>query len=292
MAGDEARAQLPCDLRVDLLTAGWTSHPGLIARRGGGRRPVRFPALVAVVHHPGGVILYDTGYAPRVQRAVGRGIDRVYGALLPVHVDPGETAVEQLARLDVAADDVTTIVLSHLHADHVGGLRDFPAARIVVDPRAVTAMQNARGLARLSRGWLPALLPDDVAARVLDPSSLPARAADLAPLGERAPARDLTGDGSVVVVPLPGHSDEHLGLLVRTRAGEVLLLGDAVWHLRAVTHGDLPHPVVRLITRDWAGYRRTVVDLARLSRRRPDLLLLPSHDEDAIARVQGLLDGS
>jgi glyoxylase-like metal-dependent hydrolase (beta-lactamase superfamily II) len=287
-----ARSEPGADLRVDLLTAGWTSHPGFMARRGGGRRPVRFPALVAVVHHPGGVVLYDTGYAPRVQRAVGRGIDRIYGALLPVRVNPGETAVEQLARLGVAADDVTTIVLSHLHADHLGGLCDFPAARIVVDPRAVAAMQGARGLGRLSRGWLPSLLPDDVAARVLDPASLAAVEADLAPLGEGAPARDLTGDGSVVVVPLPGHSDEHLGLLVRTRAGQVLLLGDAVWHLRAVTHGDLPHPLVRLITRDWAGYRRTVVDLAALARRRQDLLMLPSHDEDAIARVQGLLAGS
>ncbi|TGO04800.1 MBL fold metallo-hydrolase [Serinibacter arcticus] len=277
---------------VELLTAGWTSHPGLVARRGGGRRPVRFPALVAVVHHPDGVILFDTGYAPRVQRAVGRGIDRVYGALLPVHVTQGETAVEQLARRGIAAEDVTTIVLSHLHADHLGGLRDFPAARIVVDPRAVTAMRGSSGLGRLSRGWLPALLPDDVVDRVLDPTSLPAVEADLAPLGEVTPAHALVADGSVVVVPLPGHSDEHLGLLVRTPVGELLLLGDAVWHLRAVTHGDLPHPVVRLITRDWAGYRRTVVDLARLARRRPDLLLLPSHDEDAIAHVQGLLAAS
>ncbi|GMA31438.1 MBL fold metallo-hydrolase [Litorihabitans aurantiacus] len=276
-------------MRVDLLTCGWTTHPGAVARRGGGLRSVRFPALVAAVHHPTGVILYDTGYAPRVQRAVGRGVDRVYGGLLPVHVTPQETALAQLAALGVAAVDVTTIVLSHLHADHLGGLHDFPAARIVLDPAAVTAMRTARGLDRLSRGWLPALLPEDVTDRVLDPADLPRADVDLRPV--TAHARVLTPEADVAVVPLPGHSDEHLGLLVRTGGTDLLLLGDAVWHTRAVTHGELPHPVVSLITRDWAGYRRTVADLARLHRARPDLVLVPSHDTDAIAAARARLEG-
>ncbi|PWD49804.1 MBL fold metallo-hydrolase [Serinibacter arcticus] len=280
----------PLEVCVELLVAGWTTHPGFVARRGAGRRPVRFPALVAAVRHPDGVVLYDTGYAPRVQRAVRRGIDRVYGALLPVHVEPEQAVVRQLAERGIAPEDVTAVVLSHLHADHLGGLRDLPRARVVVDPSAIAAMRSARGLGRLVRGWLPALLPSDLEARLIDPASLPLAAgsgADLAPL---APGRDLTGDGAVVVVPLPGHSDEHLGLLVRARGREVLLLGDAVWDLRAVTDGELPHPVVRLITRDWRGYRATIDDLAALARRRSDLLLLPSHDEAAVERARGLLE--
>lgn len=277
-------------VRVELLVAGWTTHPGFVARRGAGRVAVRFPALVALIHHPGGVVLYDTGYAPRVQRAVGRGIDRIYGALLPVHVEPEQTVVAQLAERGVAAGDVTTIVLSHLHADHLGGLRDFPRARVVVDPAAEAAMRSARGFGRLRRGWLPALLPDDLEKRVLDPGSLPVDSrADLAPL---APGRDLTDDGAVVVVPLPGHCGEHLGLLVRSAAGPLLLLGDAAWDLRAITHGELPHPLVRLITSDWVGYRRTIADLAALGRRRDDLVMLPSHDEAAVTRTRELLDGS
>lgn len=274
-------------VRLRLLSAGWTTHPAGVARRGAGWAPLVFPALVAVVEHPTGVVLFDTGYAPRVQRAVSRGIDRVYGRLLPVHVTPEETAVEQLAALGVAAQDVRTVVLSHLHADHVGGLLDFPAAQVVTDPAVVARARSARGLGRLRRGWLPALLPDDLPDRVVAPGSLPrAELVDLDPLVD---GRDLLGDGSLVVVPLPGHSADHLGLLVRTGVRDVLLVGDAAWDQAAMTRGELPHPVARAVMADWARYRTTIDHLGRLATRRPDLLVLPSHDQQAIRAAQALL---
>lgn len=276
-------------MRVSLLTAGWTTHPAGIARRGAGRAPVRFPALVVVVEHPDGVVLFDTGYAPRVRTAMSRGIDRVYGRLLPVHVEPDASAAAQLAARGVDPARVRHVVLSHLHADHVGGLRDFPAARVVTDPGAVAVARAARGFGRLRRGIVPALLPDDLEDRLLDPRTLPeAPGADLAPL---AGARDLLGDGRLLVVPLPGHSAGHLGLVVRTSGTDLVLVGDAAWHTRAITHGELPHAVARAVTADWPGYRGTLSALDALARRRPDVLVLPSHDEDAIAAARASLGG-
>lgn len=276
-------------MRTHLLTAGWTTHPAGVARRGAGRAPVRFPALVAVVEHADGVLLFDTGYAPRVRAAVSRGLDRVYGALLPVHVTPEESVAAQLAARGVAADDVTTVVLSHLHADHVGGLRDFPGARVVADRGAVALARSARGVGRLRRGLVPALLPADLPDRLVDPGDLPpADQADLAPL---AGARDVLGDGRVLVLPLPGHSAGHLGLVLRTPGVDLVLVGDAAWHTRAVSHGELPHPVARAVTADWARYRGTLAALDALARRRPDVLVLPSHDEDAIVAARAALAG-
>lgn len=276
-------------MRVSLLTAGWTTHPAGIARRGAGRAPVRFPALVVVVEHPDGVVLFDTGYAPRVREAMARGLDRVYGGLLPVHVEPDASAAAQLAARGVDPAGVRYVVLSHLHADHVGGLLDFPAARVVADPGAVALARRVRGFGRLRRGLLPALLPDDLPDRLVDPASLPpAAAADLDPL---TGARDLLGDGRLLVVPLPGHSTGHLGLVVRTPGTDLVLVGDAAWHTRAVTHGELPHPVARAVTADWAAYRGTLAALDDLARRRPEVLVLPSHDEDAIAAARAVLGG-
>lgn len=275
-------------MRVSLLTAGWTTHPAGVARRGAGRSRVRFPALVAVLEHPDGLVLFDTGYAPRVRAAMTRGLDRVYGALLPVHVPPGASAATQLAAGGLDPADVTHVVLSHLHADHVGGLRDFPAARVVTDAGALAAARRARGFGRLRRGLVPALLPDDLGARLLDPVTLPLApdAADLAPL---TGARDLLGDGRLLVLPLPGHSTGHLGLVVRTPERDLVLVGDAAWHVRAVTHGELPHPVARAVTADWAGYRGTLSALHALADRRPEVLVLPSHDEDALAAARAVL---
>lgn len=272
---------------LTLLEAGHTTHSAGVARRGAGRAPVRFPALVGVVRHAGGVVLVDTGYAPRVVEALSHGIDRVYGGLLPVHVGPDESAVAQLSARGIDASDVTHVVVTHLHADHVGGLRDFPSARVVVARRAVEEARRVRGFGRLRRGLAPALLPDDLADRLLDPASLPrADDADLDPL---AGARDLLGDGTVVVVPLPGHATGHLGVQVRTADRDVLLIGDAAWDRRAVTHGELPAPVVRLLSADWPRYTRTIDALHRLAERRPDLLVVPAHDAAAIAEARAEL---
>ncbi len=281
--GNADKGQVPgvdAPVRLTLLTAGWTTHRAGIARRGAGWSHIRFPALVALIEHPEGVVLFDTGYAPRVVSAMSRGIDRLYGGLLPVHISTDQTAVAQLAARGIAADQVDWVVLSHLHADHIGGLRDFPAARIVADPRGVAEMRRVRGLGRLRRGLLPALLPDDLPARLAAPERFPLADADTAPLV----GRDLLGDGSLLLVSLPGHSPGDLGLLVRSER-EVLLIGDAAWDLHAVSAGELPHPVARLVTDDWPGYRNSLAGLRELSARRPELRLVPSHDEGAIAEV-------
>lgn len=274
-------------LPVELVEAGWTQHPGAIARRGAPWAPIRFPALVALIHHPHGVVLFDTGYAPRVARSQSRGINRIYGALLPVHVREEDTVEAQLRVRGIEPEAVSHVVLSHLHADHLGGLLDLPNARVITSPIAVAAMRPSRGLTRLARGWLPDLLPGDLEHRLRDPADLPRLDLDLDPLPAGG---DLFGDGSLAVVPLPGHAPGHLGLWVRSDP-QLLLLGDAVWDLRAATHGELPHPVVRLVTRDWAGYRATAAALGALAVRRSDLLLLPSHDavvlEQARARLAG-----
>lgn len=272
-----------------LLEAGATTHAAGVARRGAGRERVRFPALVAVVRHPSGVVLVDTGYAPRVPDAMSRGVDRVYGRLLPVDVTPGQTAVAQLAELGVAVQDVTHVVLTHLHADHVGGLLDFPDARVVVARRAAAEAARVRGFGRLRRGLVTALLPDDLDERLLDPATLPA--ADPEELAPLTGARDLLGDGTVLVVPLPGHATGHLGVRVRAPQRDVLLVGDAAWHARAVSHGELPHPVARLVTADWHRYRGTLGALHALAGRRPDLLVLPSHDETLVAAARAELAG-
>lgn len=276
--------------RVELLTAGWTEHPGAVARRGAGWAPVRFPALVALIEHPRGRVLFDTGYAPRVPRLLRRGIDRLYGTLLPVHLDPAQSVLAQLHARGLDATDIDWVVLSHLHADHVGGLLDFPAAQVVADPAAVAHAQGLRGPGRLRRGVVSGLLPGDLPHRVVDPVTLPVgRSGDFAPLG---PAHDLFGDGELLVLPLPGHAPGHLGLAVRTQSAahpDLLLIGDAGWHARAVSHGDLPHPVTRIATDHPADYRQTLTRLGELARRRPGMIVVPSHDQEAIDRARELL---
>lgn len=278
------------DVELTLLTAGSCTHPGAVARRGATWQAVEFPAMVGVIRHRShGVVLFDTGYTPRFADQTARLPESLYARALPVTVAPEQTAVAQLAGLGVDAADVRTVVLSHLHPDHVGGARDFPAARFVVRRAALDPLRLPRGLRRLRRGVLPGLLPADLADRTTHVEDLlPAVGAIAGPLG---PGHDVLGDGSLVAVPLPGHAAGHLGLLVRTAGLRVLLVGDAAWSTRAITHLELPHPVVRLVTHHWPDYRATVSALHDLGRDDPGLRIVPSHCPQAIAGARAALAG-
>ncbi|WP_454299443.1 MBL fold metallo-hydrolase [Salana multivorans] len=302
---------LPPAHRVHLLEAGSTKQLGAIARRGGPWRPVRFPALVAVIEHPGGVVVVDTGYSARAVAGLRHGLSRIYGALLPASVSPRETISVQLDRLGLGP--VTDVVLTHLHLDHVGGLADLlelcewdqgTRPRVVVDRESVVTFRRACNVRRLVRGWVPGTIPETVDNDVTDPAELPWAREPWARLAPLPTGRDLLGDGSIVLVPLDGHAGGHLGVLVRAlgvngagvdggradSAGvDLLLLGDAAWDVRAVTERALPAVPVRLISHDWPSYVRTLARLRSVLRRRPDLQLLPSHDEAAIARIRDLL---
>lgn len=280
-------------LGVTLLVAGSCTGPEGLARRGAPWRRVTFPALVVAIRHPEhGVILFDTGYTTRFFTETARFPASLYARATPVTCSPDDSAAAQLAAAGVAPEEVRAVVVSHLHADHVGGARDFPAARFVLARGALATALAVRGFrshSALRHGVLPGLLPDDLPERALAAEDHPTAHPALPHLPS---GFDLLGDGRLIAIPLPGHTDGHLGLLVRTGGPDLLLVGDATWTSRGVSHGALPHPAVRFLSHDWADYRRTTAALHRLAAARPDLLIVPSHAPDAIARARALLAGS
>ncbi len=121
----------------------------------------------------------------------------------------------------------------------------------------------------------------------MDPSTLPSVETGLPGLAE---GYDVVGDGSIVAVPLPGHSPGHLGLwLPSTQGPPVLLVGDACW-LRASLTGDLPPRQVIATMHDPDAYVATIAALGRLAEARPDILLVPSHCESSVAAARAVLD--
>ena len=239
-----------------------------------------FPANVALYESGEHRVLFDTGYARRRWRTGAAGW--AYRRLLPPTVPPGATAAEQVPD----PDGVTHVVLSHLHPDHVGGLRDFRHAAVVVSEGI------ARTLAapRLRDGVLRGLLPDDLDARLRvvpgaafrdggfrhGPSG-DAPAADgataAAAAGSVGRTADLFGDGSFRLVDLPGHAAGHLGALVEDR---VLLAGDAAWGRDLLGEEARIRRLPRAVAHDHTAQRATAEWL--LAAEGHGLRLVFSHD--------------
>ncbi len=261
-------------MKLQLLQCGSCSFPDFLFQRGGKFRRRHFPALVALLHHPRrGHILFDTGYAARFFSATRRFPEKIYALTTPVEFDGKDSAVQQLGGLGIGPSDIGCIVLSHLHADHVAGLRDFPAARIIVAEDALATLRYRSRVAALREGFIPALLPDDFLSRV-------AVVPDFAPHPVYAGLRhhDLFGDGSLSLVPLPGHAAGHCGLLVNDSTNPVFLIADACWLLEELEPGFRRHPVASHILHDPAAYDRTHEILRDLRREHPGMTLIPCHD--------------
>lgn len=114
--------------------------------------------------------------------------------------------VDQLARIGVRPDQVSIVGISHYHFDHTGQATSFPHARLII---------GAGDLAAL-RGTEPGVERAPFAPWLTGGGEVTEARGDL----------DVFGDGSVVVLNLPGHTPGHRGLLVRLASGPVLLSGD------------------------------------------------------------------
>jgi glyoxylase-like metal-dependent hydrolase (beta-lactamase superfamily II) len=117
-------------VRLHVLRVGHCRHPECVAISGGAWRFAEFPALVGLIRHPvAGAILFDTGYAEHFLRATSGFPERLYRWTTPVTLPPEACLQAQLARHGLALHEIAAVFASHLHGDHIAGLRDLPNAR-------------------------------------------------------------------------------------------------------------------------------------------------------------------
>lgn len=178
--------------------------------QGGAEKNVKIPIPVYVIRHPQeGLILFDSGLGLNFKRQLeGWWVHRFFQRFLPYELGPGETAAEQLAQEGIDPKEVRTIVVSHLHYDHAGGIADFPNATIVVSEDEWRHADTNRWQAAL-RGYRKEQYQDlnnRVQLIEYSPGSV---------YGPFEASFDLFGDGSLILLETPGHTPGHQSLLVK-----------------------------------------------------------------------------
>ncbi len=250
--------------RVDGRLAGWKAL-GLTLSSAD---RVRLPVPAFLIEHPGaGLILVDTGFHPSVAVDPVQGFGRLGGIIFKdIEMDPDHAVPAQMRGLGLAAGDVRTVVMTHLHGDHASGISQFPAATFVLTEAEWQAAASGGG----RQGYLHHQFDHAFDYRLLDYEG--PRADSFATFGR---SLDLFGDGSVRLVSTPGHSAGHQSVVVRLMGRELLLTGDAAYTMRTITDTALPHRMA-----DEHFFRRSLREIQLYAERTPTAVIVPGHDMD------------
>ncbi|OWU85675.1 hypothetical protein ATO6_01735 [Oceanicola sp. 22II-s10i] len=206
--------------------------------------PMPLHFYVWLIRGNGRTILVDTGFNAERAARRNRTIDRC--------------PIEALSQLGVAAGDVDTVVITHLHYDHAGNMDKLPNARFVLQEAEMgfaTGRHMRHALIRhpFELGDVQLMVALNYAERV----------------------DWMNGDGEIApgvrVHHLPGHSLGLQAVTVETEAGRICLASDVAHFYDNIAYG-LPFPITANIAGQLDGH-----ETVRRLPSRPELLV-PGHD--------------
>ena len=211
------------------------------------------------IEHDGVLRVVDTG-----ETAAARNVP-----FARMHVASEQEIPAAMAAVGLALGDVSAVVLTHAHGDHIDGLVHVPGP-VLINETELRYLHSAapRVMRRVLRQPLPAgFAPEPFALND-------------GPFGAFARSRALSDDGRIVAVETPGHTPGHISVICIDDSGRhVMLAGDATDTLeqlharRADAVG--PDPKVHVATLDMI--------LAHCADH--PTVYLPSHDPGSIARL-------
>ena len=189
---------------------------------------------------------------------------------------PFQTAADQLDAAGYERKNLRSILLTHAHWDHVSGVPDFPGVPVLVTAAEHRFIDEG--------GWVT------VTARSIDRSQLREYAFDGGPYLGFAHSHDLYGDGSMVIVPAPGHTPGSVVVFVTLPGGaRYAFVGDLVWQREGVLEREeRPWATSKTMGEDPVALRDALLQLSAIVTRYPQITIVPAHDGRGYASIPEL----
>ena len=274
LGGSLPPASPPAGMALFQLPTGVIHRTAAFGYRGGAFSDRRdFAMTAALVKHPRGDLLIDSGLG----RGIATQLPRMPATFRAVtDLEPGQPAA---AQLDAAGYDRTRlrgILLTHAHWDHVSGTADFPGVPVLVtadERRFIDQGDWVTAIARSVTGARYEVYGFEGGAYLGFPRS-----------------HDVFGDGSVVVVPAPGHTPGSVIVFVALPDGRrFAFVGDLAWQREGITEREeRPWLMRRSADDDPAQVRDSLLRMAAVAARFPQITLVPAHDVRGFAGLPRL----
>lgn len=161
----------------------------------------------------------------------------------PTSVSPD--VAESLQKGGLSPAEIDTVILSHVHWDHVGTPSDFPNAEFVVGNGTLHLLAHGGGPLYPAALFNSDELPPDrtrelppVHTNEEFPSHTRVTAHEWTPLAGFPSALDFFNDGSLYIIDAPGHLQGHVNVLARTAPRKWVYLGGDCCHDKRILSGE------------------------------------------------------
>jgi len=262
-AAGRAKENSP-DVSLSILKTGKMISQQMFSWRGGKWGETQEFGMAAIlVKHPRGTFLFDSGFGKNVDEHV-KTMPWLMQKLTTYEKEvPAEV---QLRYGGMKPDQIDMIFISHSHWDHVSGLEDFPGTPVKM-PAAELEFIRAHRYSGLIDRFI-----DKLNVSTFEFSQRSYENFDS--------SYDLFDDGSVVFVPLPGHTDGSTGMFVNLPSGKrFFFVGDLAWAIEGIQlPAERPWLARKLVDYDETRVRRSIIKAHYLMKQYPEMVIVPAHD--------------
>ena len=257
-------ASPPAGMALYVLPTGVNHRTAAFARRGGSPWE-RWESVsnAVLVEHPRGDVLIDAGFGRLIRAQLGA--MPLFFRLL-TDLEQSQPAADQLMATGYDFKRLRFILLTHAHWDHVSGVPDFPSV-----PVLVTAAEHR---------FIYASGFPNAPARTIDPKRYQDYGFDGGRYLGFEQSHDLYGDGSIVIVPAPGHTPGSVVVFVTLPSGaRYAFVGDLVWQLEGLAQREQrPWLEARVLGEDPSAVQDSMRRLNAIVTRYPQMKIVASHD--------------
>ena len=226
------------------------------------------PTYCWLIEHSEGNILVDTGETIKIMEKGFIPEGDLYHKAAQSRIKPEEEILQQLAKIGFQPKDISTLILTHLHGDHIGGLSFFEHCKIYVGKKEYELASSKKGKKNgyYKNHWPKWFQPELIT--YTDGAE-----------GNFSTSQKITADGKVLVVPTPGHSIGHHSILVKNEDFTTIIAGDLSYNEQTLKQ-EIPDVILMNRTA-----KKSVKKMHQYVKNNPSIYL-SSHDWNAIDNLE------